>query len=127
MKNQKLESIQIERDLGVLISSDLKASQQCQQAYAKASKALGMINRTITNKSTKILLQLYKSLVRPHLEYCTTAWYHYQKDKAVGKGTEALYTYDTWTKEVPIYDTVEACKIVDIGRQTNTSRPDRGL
>jgi len=28
------------------------------------------------------MLKLYKSLVRPHLEYCTAAWStHYVKDK----------------------------------------------
>ena len=44
MKNQKLEDRQIEKDLGVTITSDLKASQQCHQASAKASKPMGMIN-----------------------------------------------------------------------------------
>jgi len=47
----------------------LKVSQQCKQAYAKASRILGLINRSIKNKDSDILLSLYKSLVRPHLEY----------------------------------------------------------
>jgi len=51
-----------------LISSDLKASQQCHQVCAKASKSLGMISRTITSKCTRIILQQYKSVVRPLLE-----------------------------------------------------------
>ena len=41
-----------------------------------------MINRTIVNKTTEVMVQLYKTLVRPHLEYCSSAWSpHYQKDK----------------------------------------------
>ena len=35
---------------------------------------LGMIQRTITYKNKRILLPLYKSLVRPHLEYAVQAW-----------------------------------------------------
>jgi len=37
-------------------------------AYAKASKALGLIARTISYECVDVLLRLYKSLVRPHLE-----------------------------------------------------------
>ena len=53
-----------------MITKDLKVSQQCKQAYAKASRMLGVINRSIKSKDTDILLSQYKSLVRPHLEYC---------------------------------------------------------
>ena len=57
----------------------------CSQAYSKASKLLGVLNRSIfVYKSKDIMLKLYKSLVRPHLEYCTAAWSpHYVKDKEI--------------------------------------------
>jgi len=45
---------------------------------------LRMINRTFTLKSKSIILPLYKSLVRPHLDYAISAWRpHYQKDIAL--------------------------------------------
>jgi len=70
-----------ERDLGVIVDRNLKVSKQCVKAAATASSVLGMISRTITNRSKDILVNLYKSLVRPHLEYCIQAWRpHYQKD-----------------------------------------------
>ena len=38
--------------------------------------------RTIKNKEPKIMLSLYKTLVRPHVEYCSSAWSPlYKKDK----------------------------------------------
>ena len=48
---------------------------------ASANKVLGIINRTYSCKSKDNILRLYKSLVRPHLEYCCQVWrpYH-QKD-----------------------------------------------
>ena len=41
MEGQTLEAVQKERDLGVIITKDMKAPQQCRQAYSKANKMLG--------------------------------------------------------------------------------------
>ena len=36
----------------------------------------------IVNKTPLIMVNLYKTLVRPHVEYCVSAWSpHYVKDK----------------------------------------------
>jgi len=41
-----------------------------------------MIGRNIRYKSPDVMLRLYKSMVRPHVEYCTVAWSpHYIEDK----------------------------------------------
>ena len=88
-----LEEVQVEKDLGVLISADLKVSPQCISACAKANKVLGMINRAIVNKTPEIMVQLYKTLVRPHLEYCSSAWSpHYQKDKELIERVQHRFT-----------------------------------
>ena len=66
----------------VMITSDLKCSQQCEYAYSEASRVMGMIKRTISYKEPRIILSLYKTLVRPHVEYCSCVWYpSYKKDK----------------------------------------------
>src|SRR5277367_5995212 len=76
-----LEEGKEERDLGVLVSSDLKVTSQCSKVVKTANKVLGMISRTFTLRSKEIIMLLYKSLVRPHLEYCIQAWRpHLQKD-----------------------------------------------
>jgi len=41
------------KDLGLVISSDTKSSQQCIQAYSKASRILPRVNRTIGYKKIK--------------------------------------------------------------------------
>ena len=93
MGNHKLEVVHQEKDLGVVISNDLKVSQQCQQAYSKASRILGHINRTIEYRHTDILLRLYKSLVRPHLEYSISAWSpNYSKDKVTIERIQRRFT-----------------------------------
>ena len=41
-----------------------------------------MMNRVIRSRDSGVLVRLYKSMARPHLEYCTVEWFpHYEKDK----------------------------------------------
>jgi hypothetical protein len=74
MKDEKLDEIIEEKDLGVIISSSLKVGKQCAKAASKGNQILGLIKRTFISKQKSIMLNLYKSLVRPHLEYCIQAW-----------------------------------------------------
>ena len=59
-----------EQDHGIWCTADLKPTLQCQHAVSKAMKALGLIKRTFKYCNTKSLVKLYKTYVRPHLEYC---------------------------------------------------------
>jgi len=52
-----------------------------------------MIKRTIAYKDLKIMLNLYKTLVRPHVEYCVSAWSpHYKKDKELLEKVQQRFT-----------------------------------
>ena len=68
-----------EKDLGVTISADMKVSEQCCIAASKGNQILGLIRRNITYKGKKLIIPLYKAIVRPHLEYCIQAWRPYRK------------------------------------------------
>jgi len=74
INGQVLQQVEAQSDFGVMISNNLKASDQCVKSYAKASRVLGMIGRNIRYKSPDVMLRLYKSMVSPHVEYCTVAW-----------------------------------------------------
>jgi len=93
MGNQILETVKEGKDLGAIFSEDLKPSRQCQQAHSKASKVLGIIGRTITYKNREVLLRLYKTVVKPHLEYCSSAWSpYYTKDKQLLERLQHRFT-----------------------------------
>ena len=80
-----------ERDLGVIMQSDLKVDKQCSKAANEANKRLDTINRNFKCKAKKkVILPLHKSIVRSHLDYCVQAWRpHYQEGyRQVGEGAE---------------------------------------
>ena len=68
-----------EKDLGVTISADMKVSEQCGIAASKGNQILALIRRYIIYKEKKLIIPLYKAIVRPHLEYCIQAWRPYRK------------------------------------------------
>ena len=81
MNGSVLESSNIEKDSGVMISDDLKCTSHIDYVVLKANRLLGMLHRSIQSKVKAIILPLYTSLVKPHLEFCVQAWSpYYQKD-----------------------------------------------
>ena len=71
MYGQPLAEATAEKDLGVVFLNGLKVVQQCREAYSKANQILGLVRKTIAFKNPAVLISLYKSLVRPHLENCS--------------------------------------------------------
>ena len=72
--NTVLLSTEREKDVGVVVSSDMKVSEQCGIAARKGNQILGLIRRNIAYRDNRLIIPLYISLVRPHLEYCIQAW-----------------------------------------------------
>ena len=87
--NHRLNAVEEERDLSVIVDKSLKSSRQCAKAAAAANAVSGMIRRTLLCKAKELILQLYKSLVRPRLEYCIQAWRPYLNPYTAG--TELLW------------------------------------
>ena len=61
-----------ESDLGVLFDPSLSFSAHHVRTTAKANSRLGLIKRSFRNPEPKTFVQLYKALVRPTIEYCST-------------------------------------------------------
>ena len=74
LQGARLEMTDREKDLGVTITSDLKFSKQCIEAEKKAQRMLGYVKRQFGYRNKEIVLTLYNSLIRPHLEYAVQFW-----------------------------------------------------
>ncbi len=95
MNVTKLESAQYVKDLGVMIASNIKFSQQSKDAAGKANRMLSFINRNFSFKKKDLIQPLFTSLVTPYLEYAVQFWApHHAKDimklEAVQRGATKL-------------------------------------
>ena len=93
LNGEKLESASVQRDLGVLVQETQKVSMQVQQVVKKANGMLAFIAKGMEYKNREVLLQLYRVLVRPHLEYCVQFWCPYlRKDILALEAVQRRFT-----------------------------------
>ena len=63
-----------EKDLGVIIDNKLKFEQHIKGIVAKANRMIGLIKISFESIDKEMFLNLYKTLIRPLLEYCVQVW-----------------------------------------------------
>ena len=73
-----LETVHMEKDLGVNVGGELNFEEHVQIQTMKANKLLATI-RSFSYIDEVSLPLLYKAIVRPHLEYCNAVWHPRRK------------------------------------------------
>ena len=63
---QKLETCEEEKDLGITFDSNLNFDKHISNVTKKSNQMLGLIKRTFTYMDKDMFLKLYKALVRSH-------------------------------------------------------------
>ena len=69
-----LEEASEQKDLGVLISNDLKLSRHICNVCKHANQRIGMIKRCFSHFTSEKISILYKAIIRPILEYASVVW-----------------------------------------------------
>jgi hypothetical protein len=116
-----LKASEEERDLGVIMHKSAKPSRQCAEASKKANSTLGRIRRTIVSRDKDTILRLYKSLVRPQLEYCIQVWNPYLKqdieklEKVQRRATKMIWGY----KDLSYEERLKRCGLTTLEKRRN--------
>ena len=74
MREVNLEATDTERDLGLHIDTSLKFRKQAAAAASKANQILAVVKRSFELLDESTVPLLFKTLVRPHLEFGNVAW-----------------------------------------------------
>ena len=82
-----------EKDMGVIWDDELNFREELTSRVQKANNIMGVIRRTYVHLDESTFKLLFKSLVRPHLEYGAPVWDpHYKKDKGLLEGVQRRAT-----------------------------------
>ena len=69
-----LTSTTKEKDLGVYFNDKFTFTDAISAFVSKAKSRLFWVTRNVISRDPDVMLKAYKSIVRPHLEYCCQAW-----------------------------------------------------
>ena len=70
----ELDHVFEEKDLGLIVDSELSFSEHISTKVRTANAMVGLIRRSFSYLSGKSFKKLYTAHVRPHLEYAQAAW-----------------------------------------------------
>ena len=72
LKTTTLEKATEEKDIGVIIDSDLSFERHISEKVNKANCMFALLRRTFQFLDTEFFAPLYKTLVRTHLEFASS-------------------------------------------------------
>ncbi len=79
MNNQIINRVSSTKYLGITITHNLNWNKHCDIICGKANSTLGLLRRILGECNAAVKSKAYTSLVRPQLEYASTAWNPYTK------------------------------------------------
>ena len=74
-----IEKWLIDRRQRVVVDGEVSNWKSVLSGVPQGSVLDGLIRRNIVYKEKELIIPLYKTIVRPHLEYCIQAWRPYRK------------------------------------------------
>ena len=74
LNGKELASVKQQKDLGLLVSSNLMPRNHIETICSKVNRKTGMTKRCYMNKSQKQMTKIHETVSRPVLEYASTVW-----------------------------------------------------
>ena len=109
----KLGEIEEQKDIGVIIDSNLEFDKHINQKINKANSIVAVIIRSFTTLNQHNFVPLYKVLVRSHLNYVISIWSPYkQKYKDAIENMQRRATKQLpGMKDIPYKERLERLKL----------------
>ena len=108
---QKLEQVKSAKYLGITITDNLDWGQYVSEISCKATKTMGFLwrNLALAHRHTKEVV--YKTLVRPQLEYTAHIWHPYRETQIAQmekvQRTAARWIYRRWRNTSSVGDMLD--------------------
>lgn len=77
LNNKALATVSAQNDLGIIVTSDLKWENHIAIIVKKANSFIYLIKRAFKDHSSEMIGHIYKSFIRPKLEYAFAVWNPY--------------------------------------------------
>ena len=77
LNSKNLSASNEEKDLVIYVSENFKFGNHIAKIAAKADSIVGRVKRTFTYMDKDMFNIIYKSIIRPHLEYAVQSWSPY--------------------------------------------------
>ena len=92
-----IEQVNCTKDLGVIVSDDAKCDQHKDNMCKKVRQRSGWVLRTFYSRRMDFMKSIFKSLIQPHIDYCSQLWMPPQGQKL--EKIERLLK--SWTCRIP--------------------------
>ena len=79
LRDLPLPVVTSEKDLGVNVDNTLDWTSHINKCVTKAKSMIYWVTRNVITRSASVMINLYKTIIRPHLEYCVQLWAPYPR------------------------------------------------
>lgn len=79
LRDVELDTIENEKDIGVVIDSALTFDKHISEKVNKANQMFAVLRRSFRYMDSNTFVPLYKTLVRTHLDFASSVWFPYKQ------------------------------------------------
>jgi len=95
LNNTYIKAVDSIKDLGVIISSDLKFNHHISSIVARAHRVNNLIYKCFHCRDTDVLLKAHTTYVRPIVEYASVVWSPHNVELLTSVGHQLKVFNDT--------------------------------
>ena len=74
LNDRAIEVVDHEKDLGVIVPSNLTFEEQVAAIVSKTNSIIGLLKRSFITKDKSTMVKAIKTYIWPHIDYCCQVW-----------------------------------------------------